>query len=384
MPPSVFNPKTIPLSLYIHIPWCVKKCPYCDFNSHTQRTTVLPEREYIAQLEKQMQQYSTLVQERTIHSIFFGGGTPSLFSPQAIARILSAAKTHFNIDTHAEITLEANPGTVEQQKFHGFFQAGINRLSIGVQSFHPRHLQKLGRIHDNNEAIYAVESAKQAGFTRINIDLMYGLSTQTITECLNDMQHAIALETEHISWYQLTIEPNTAFHKWQPPIPEHNAIIEMETAGKALLSKHGFERYEISAWCKSPSAQCQHNLSIWQFGDYLGIGAGACGKITTCNQIIRTMHSKNPKQYMDGKGALNDHIVSNDDLPFEFMLNHLRLKQPIVFDTFKHRTGLSEEAIKLALLKAPQGSIIMQPNGFMLSEWGFQFYNDLVALFLDS
>ena len=288
-----------PLSLYIHVPWCVRKCPYCDFNSHESKGE-LPEQQYIETLLEDLKADSSYIQGRKIHSIFIGGGTPSLFSAEAYQRLFEEIQTLVPFADNIEITLEANPGTVEQGRFAEYRRIGINRLSIGIQSFDAEKLEALGRIHSNDEAIHAAEQAREAGFDNFNLDLMFGLPEQSTREALNDLKTAITLKPAHISWYQLTLEPNTVFHRYPPALPEDDLIFTMQETGQALLASHGYQHYETSAYTKEGHA-CQHNLNYWRFGDYLGIGAGAHGKITLPeqNQIIRTRKSRQPDHYLN-------------------------------------------------------------------------------------
>nr|MCH9769438.1 radical SAM family heme chaperone HemW [Gammaproteobacteria bacterium] len=289
----------IPLSLYIHIPWCVKKCPYCDFNSHPQRSENLPEADYCQALLVDLQAQQSYIQDRPIQSIFIGGGTPSLFSAEAYHKLFTGIHRYAQLDPACEITLEANPGTFEQQRFKNYFQLGINRLSIGIQSFNNAMLKKLGRIHNADEATRAVEIAKQAGFKNINIDLMHGLPEQSTTQALQDLQQGLDLKTSHLSWYQLTLEPNTYFYQHRPALPQDELIDKMQTQGQALLHQHGFNQYEVSAFAHDKQ-YCLHNLNYWQYGDYLGIGAGAHGKITdlSTKKITRVWSVKHPKVYL--------------------------------------------------------------------------------------
>ncbi|MBT4804509.1 MAG: radical SAM family heme chaperone HemW [Legionellales bacterium] len=377
-----FITNKIPLGLYIHIPWCVKKCPYCDFNSHTLKTELPPAKEYIAALEQNMLSYKNLVKNRSISTIFFGGGTPSIFSGANIEAILNLVTKHFSLTDDVEITLEANPGTVEQQKFSDFKTAGVNRISIGVQSFSPQMLKKLGRIHSDMEAQNAIKSAQQAGFDNINIDIMYGLPGQISAESNNDLEIALSFQTPHLSWYQLTIEPNTAFYHKKPITPKDDKLFKIEDEGKNILYKHGMQQYEISAWSNGKLAQCKHNYNIWQYGDYLGIGAGACGKITQNSNIIRTMQTKHPKMFIDAKNSINDKIVAPDDIIFEFMLNHLRLNQVLEFSLFEERTNLPRELLFSKLDKLPQHSAKYNSDCLELTPKGYSFYNDMAAVFL--
>jgi oxygen-independent coproporphyrinogen-3 oxidase len=349
-----------PLSLYIHIPWCVKKCPYCDFNSHvnSSETEELPEDSYIEFLTKDLQQHLGWVQGRRLHSIFFGGGTPSLFSAQSIASILNMAEGLIGFEDDIEITLEANPGTFEQQKFSGYFKAGVNRLSIGVQSFQEKHLQKLGRIHNQDEAIAAINMAKRAGFGNINIDLMHGLPGQSLGDALNDLETAIKLSPQHVSWYQLTIEPNTVFYRQPPILPVEDVLADIQHEGLRFLKENGFYQYEVSAFSK-PDFKSQHNLNYWQFGDYIGIGAGAHGKNTAIQQqqIIRCNKTRLPRDYMSLATAPNykEVCVSHKEAAMEFFMNALRLNGGFMKSAFENRTGL-----KMALWEKPLSKLIQQ------------------------
>lgn len=333
--------QAIPLSLYIHLPWCVRKCPYCDFNSHVLRNEV-PETQYIDALLTDLKQDLAGVNQRKLQSIFFGGGTPSLFSGDAINKILLGVKQYLDFSDDIEITLEANPGTVERKYFAEYFLAGVNRLSLGVQSFQDDKLKSLGRIHCANEAKNSVSIAEAAGFTNFNIDLMFGLPSQTVEDALFDLRQAIDLNPTHISWYQLTLEPNTLFAAKPPVLPDEDCIWEMQQQGQTLLAEHGFEQYEVSAYAKI-GKQSRHNLNYWLFGDYLGIGAGAHSKITMDNCITRQWKHKHPKDYLnlEKKFIGEKKIIPGNELAFEFMLNALRLNQAISFDLFEQRTGLS-------------------------------------------
>lgn len=380
----------IPLSLYIHLPWCLQKCPYCDFNSHALQEK-LPEEIYVSALLQDLAEniayFSESILTRPIESIFFGGGTPSLFSAQAIAKILGGVQKYLTLSTTAEITLEANPGAMEQQRFKDYRAAGVNRLSIGVQSLQNDKLKRLGRIHDREAAIHAVQIAKAGGFDNINVDLMYGLPQQTLAEALQDVQEALALQTSHFSWYQLTIEPNTAFHHAPPMLPAEEAIWQMQVEGQALLQTCGFKQYEVSAYSKN--APCRHNLNYWQFGDYLGLGAGAHSKITDYKKQIVTRHwqVKNPRDYLDAKKNKTAQrvTISQEDLIFEFMLNALRLVEGIPVHLFTERTGLTVQILKPQLTAAyRKGLLENQAEILKTTELGRRFLNDLVSLFLIS
>lgn len=371
-------------SLYIHFPWCVKKCPYCDFNSHTLKTA-LPEEEYIDALILNLMQAEHYYHNKTLKSIFMGGGTPSLFSPKAIARLLSAIHSHLSWEDAVEITLEANPGTVEQARFKGYFEAGVNRISLGVQSLNDTHLQTLGRIHSADQAKLAVQAVKAAGFKHFNIDLMFGLPNQTIEEGLSDLKEAIALHPTHLSWYELTVEPNTYFWHHPPTLPIEDTIIELQTQGQAYLQTKGFKQYEVSAY--THDVPCYHNMNYWEFGDYLAIGAGSHAKISLIEEqkIMRYHHFRSPKQYMDlTQGFVQEKkLVSNNELAFEFMLNALRLKKGVPTHWFAERTGLPLEAITEPLAQATQkGWLEVNPNRLCATAEGYRFLNDLISLFL--
>ena len=375
----------IPLSLYIHFPWCVQKCPYCDFNSHTLKDT-LPEDHYINTLIKDLEYDLDKTQGRSLSSIFLGGGTPSLFSPSAIKRLLTTIRAQIPCPPDIEITLEANPGTVEQQHFVGFHQAGTNRLSVGCQSFNDAHLKKLGRIHGGDEAQIAIKAAKKAGFSNINIDLMFGLSEQSISQALTDLEIAIALEPRAFSWYQLTLEPNTLFYQKPPPLPDDEILWEMYQQGQALLKSHGYLPYEVSAYSRE-GLQCQHNRNYWQYGDYLGIGAGAHAKITdtTTSEILRLQKKKHPKEYLAASDNFvsESTVISPSEWPFEFMLNALRLYEPIPYALFCERTGLPLNTIALPLQKGIELALLENHATCLITtQNGRRFLNDLVALFI--
>jgi len=373
-----------PLSLYIHIPWCVRKCPYCDFNSHEAKQA-LPEREYIRALLDDLEQQLPQFWGRSIHTIFIGGGTPSLFGVESLAQLLSELRARLNFAPDIEITLEANPGTAEQEKFSGFREAGINRLSIGVQSFNDQHLQKLGRIHSAREAIKAIEMAHKAGFEQLNIDLMYALPGQSVGQAMGDIQCALALAPTHLSHYQLTIEPNTYFYHHPPLTPDDDHIVDIEEACREQLASAGFERYEISAYARE-SQQCAHNLNYWLFGDYLGIGAGAHGKRSDAHaqQIVRNRQHKNPRDYLSTQDK-----TAGRDIPdartsqFEFMLNALRLTEGFDTELFLQRTGTPIAQIETQLQQAEQkGLIEWGLKRIAPTPLGLQYLNDLTSLFL--
>lgn len=375
----------IPLSLYIHFPWCVRKCPYCDFNSHTLPNQI-PEDLYIACLIEDLENALPDIWNRRIISIFMGGGTPSLFSPSAIAKLLEAINSRLPLIHDIEITMEANPGTIDEKNFSGYRAAGINRLSIGVQSFNEQHLKILGRIHDSDAAKRAIQVARKADFKNINLDLMFGLPQQTLSEAQQDLMTAIALEPEHLSWYQLTIEPNTVFYKQRPTLPADEKIIDIQEAGLQLLQQTAFQQYEVSAYSQQHK-QCQHNRNYWEFGDYLGIGAGAHSKITHTHQerINRSAKVRQPKDYIDPnkKFIAETHDIPKEEVAFEFMLNALRLYENIRIDLFKERTGLKPEALFPTLKQAEAKKLLQWDNEkICLTPLGRQFLNDVVEMFL--
>lgn len=378
--------KLPPLSLYIHVPWCVRKCPYCDFNSHASKGE-LPEQEYINALLADLALETEAVQQRPIQSIFIGGGTPSLFSAHSFDLLFNGIAKQLSLANDIEITLEANPGTAEQQKFADYFQLGINRLSIGVQSFHEKQLQALGRIHSTQEAIKAAEMAHQAGFTRLNLDLMHGLPEQTPQQAILDLQQAIALEPDHLSWYQLTIEPNTAYWSHPPMLPEDEHLWAIQEQGQALLASKGFSQYEVSAYAKSSEAQAKHNINYWSFGDFIGIGAGAHGKLTQKDgQIYRNWKTRVPKDYLNPSKPFQagSRILSKDELPIEFMMNALRLKDGVANHYFSERTYLAPSYIEKACQKAQQAGLLSPFNErFVATSQGFLFLNNLLEYFLD-
>ena len=376
-----------PLSLYIHLPWCLRKCPYCDFNSHEFTKGALPEAQYIECLERDLEAALPDVWGRAFQSIFIGGGTPSLFTPEGIAQILRSARARIKIAPDAEITLEANPGTFELERFIGFAEAGINRLSIGVQSFNDVHLKKLGRVHDSQQARSAVQAASTI-FPTWNLDMMYGLPEQDLTQAWADIDQAIELNPPHISLYNLTLEPNTLFAKFPPKLPDDDLIATMQESLEVKLSNAGYERYEVSAWAK-PGQQSRHNRNYWEFGDYLGIGAGAHSKLSFHDRIERQVRVRTPAEYqtkaMLGEAVSQRDEVSAADLPFEFMLNALRLVQGVDQAVFEDRTGLSILAIQAPIKKALERGLLDDSVGRLkASELGLRFLNDLQAMFLDA
>jgi putative oxygen-independent coproporphyrinogen III oxidase len=376
-----------PLSLYIHTPWCVQKCPYCDFNSHQQKQTKLPESAYVDRLLFDLEQEMPSVWGRQLTSIFIGGGTPSLFSPESFDRLLSGIRALLPFQSDIEITMEANPGTVEAEKFKGFFQAGINRISIGVQSFNNQHLKVLGRIHDSNEASRAFYIAREAGFKNINLDLMYALPEQTVSQAVEDLEQAIALKPEHLSWYQLTLEPNTLFYHQPPSLPNDDLMIDIAEKGLEVLIANNYQRYEVSAYSLAGKKPSQHNLNYWQFGDYLGIGAGAHQKITRADTqtICRKSKRRSPKNYLDLELSVTDSekTIAQQELPFEFMLNVLRLKNGVPQSLFFETTGILLSQLENVLQKAESKQLICRENQqIKATELGFQFLNELLEMFL--
>ena len=375
-----------PLGLYIHIPWCVKKCPYCDFNSHNSPNE-LPEALYVDALINDLEQALPLIWGRSIRTIFIGGGTPSLFSPEAINKILQSVRSLTRLSPLAEITIEANPGTLDNEHIAGYHKIGVNRISFGVQSFNDKHLLALGRIHDSSAAINAITKAKKC-FSQINLDIIYGLPNQTISELQDDINKAISFDTTHLSFYNLTIEPNTQFNKNPPQnLPDNDLCYQMQDLIGKSLSNKGYTRYEVSAYAKDDNF-CNHNLNYWQFGDYLGIGAGAHSKLSFHDKIIRQVRNKHPKSYMEGV-TKNSHIIENkivtkEEIAFEFMLNALRLNSGFATTLFVERTGLSLSTILNQLGIAQQKGFLSLKDGKIIpTTKGQDFLNDLLLLFLD-
>jgi putative oxygen-independent coproporphyrinogen III oxidase len=387
-----------PLSLYIHVPWCIRKCPYCDFNSH-QANNDIPEADYVAALCLDLQQDQSLAQGRKLTSIFFGGGTPSMLSAQAIGQILKDAEMIIGFEPDIEITLEANPGTFEQEKFSGFRAAGVNRLSIGIQSFNDQQLKLLGRVHGRVEALRAVGVARAAGFDNINLDLMHGLPEQSVDAAKADLQQAIDLQPEHLSWYQLTIEQNTAFFSAPPILPEEEILADIQDAGIELLAAAGYEQYEVSAYARAKK-RARHNMNYWQFGDYLGIGAGAHGKITfpTEDKIQRLWKTRLPKHYLDAADSqkistnLYGHqnvfgggsdLLTAEALPLEFMMNGLRLNAGVPQPYFQQRTGLAWSVLESSWGKLVQQKLVEVTEGYMRpTELGRRFLNRVLQEFM--
>ncbi len=380
-PSQVQLPVLPPLALYVHIPWCVRKCPYCDFNSH-ERAEPLPEREYVSRLISDLEALLPAVWGRRLISVFIGGGTPSLFSPGAIDELLSAVRARMVLEPGAEIALEANPGTVETTRFRGFRDAGVNRISLGVQSFDDAMLAALGRIHSAAEARRGVEAAL-ASFDNINIDLMYGLPNQTLDMARADLRQALACGVPHISAYQLTIEPNTLFYRRPPPLPEHDTCADMQLAVEEALGAAGYEHYETSAFAR-PGRRCKHNVNYWEFGDYLGIGAGAHGKVSFLGQVTRHERIKQPRDYLGASSTLaREFSVPPAELPFEFMLNALRLVDGFPLALFEERTGLPLTVIARELADAERRGLIERDlQRVRPTERGRLFLNELLALFV--
>jgi len=377
-----------PLSLYIHLPWCVAKCPYCDFNSHAL-VGELPEDRYIDALLADLELDLPRVWGRTVHSVFLGGGTPSLFSGESMARLLSGVRARIPLAPNAEITMEANPGTVEHDRFETYREAGINRISLGIQTFSDSHLKTLGRIHDGNQAARAVEAVKAAGFTNFNLDLMWALPEQTLEQAMADLEQSLAFEPPHLSHYQLTIEPNTVFAARPPPLPDDEEAWAIQEACAERLEKTGFSSYEISAWSQ-PGRASQHNLNYWRFGDYLGIGAGAHGKITLPaeQQVIRLRRKSHPRPYLNasenGSFIAEQWPVPGNELAFEYFLNRFRLAESVPLTEFSARTGLEQEAITQPLNQAQKlGLIKLTETHIHRTERGARYLNDLQKLFLN-
>lgn len=388
-----------PLSLYIHVPWCVKKCPYCDFNSHTQKGDIA-EHDYVEALLADFEHDLTTIekngsQQRTLHSIFIGGGTPSLLSAHAYERLFSGLKQRIVFEDDIEITMEANPGTYEHDRFQAYFDAGVNRLSVGVQSFQDDKLSALERIHCANEAIQAIQSIRDSGFDNFNIDLMHGLPDQSLEDALYDLQQAIALQPAHISWYQLTIEPNTLFYSKTPVLPRDETLWAIQEQGQALLAQAGYQQYEISAYGQ-PQRRSEHNLNYWQFGDYIGIGAGAHGKLSAANgQIMRYWKTRIPKDYLAAANLINTNNNSSfeagrryievNELPIEFMMNVLRLHEGVPAELYSQRCGQPLTTLEPALSLAQQKGLlenVTQSGRLQPTVTGRLFLNDLLELFV--
>ncbi len=376
-----------PLSLYVHLPWCLKKCPYCDFNSHELRPDSETESRYVNAVVTDLEAALPLVWGRTIHSIFIGGGTPSLFAPESIDRLLGDIRARLRLESDCEITLEANPGTFEKDRFRAFRAAGVTRLSIGVQSFHDEHLKALGRVHDRAQALAAVEEAAQA-FDTFNLDFMYALPGQTPEQLAQDLATALQFAPPHISIYHLTIEPNTYFAKYPPVLPEEDTAYAMLDSISEACAAAGLERYEVSAYARA-GHRCKHNLNYWQFGDYLGIGAGAHSKLSFAHRVVRQVRFRDPRLYMEralgGNALAQDEEVARVDLPFEYMLNALRLRNGFGLREFTERTGLAVTAIEAALNEAEKKGLIERDFARVRpTVRGFDFLSDLQALFLSN
>jgi oxygen-independent coproporphyrinogen-3 oxidase len=375
-----------PLSLYVHLPWCVRKCPYCDFNSYEARSA-LPDRDYVDALLRDLRAEAPLAQGRIVDTVFLGGGTPSLFSGEAIEALLAGLRAEVALDPEVEITLEANPGAVDAARFAAFRAAGVNRLSIGVQSFREAKLRALGRIHDAADARAAVAAARAVGFDNLNLDLMYGLPDDDVGGALADLEEAMRLAPEHLSWYQLTLEPNTAFERRPPPLPSDDAVAEIEARGRVLLSAEGFGRYEISAYARQ-GRRCRHNLNYWRFGDYLGLGAGAHGKVTLAaeQEIERRAKARNPRTYQLTAGSSAavtcERIAAREQAALEFLLNALRLPEGVDVEVFEARAGQQVETIAAARAAAvEQGWLADEPAALRATPAGLERLNRLLELF---
>ncbi|GMQ88236.1 MAG: radical SAM family heme chaperone HemW [Gammaproteobacteria bacterium] len=376
-----------PLSLYIHFPWCVHKCPYCDFNSHAIRGEV-PESAYVEALLKDLEQELPAVWGRTMQTVFMGGGTPSVFSPQAIDQLLSGVRARLPLSPDAEITLEANPGTLEQEKFAGYRKAGVNRLSIGIQSLDDTHLKALERIHSAEQAIHAAAAARRAGFDDFNLDLMFGLPGQTTAQSCDDLLAAIELQPTHLSWYQLTLEPNTRFYAQPPLLPDNDRLWDMQHQGHSQLAAHGYTQYEVSAFAQA-GRRCRHNLNYWRFGDYIGIGAGAHGKITDGGRgvIARRWKQRHPQTYLETAGSEQcidgQRHLTEAETVFEFALNRLRLRQGFELGEFEAGCGLQRRRILPILQQAASdGLLVLDESKVQHTDEGWRFLNDLLERFL--
>ena len=375
-----------PLSVYVHVPWCVRKCPYCDFNSHEQ-PAVLPEARYLDALQADLEQALPDIWGRQVHTVFIGGGTPSLLSAQGIERLLALLRSHLNLWPDAEITLEANPGTAEAERFMAYAASGVNRISLGIQSFDDAKLLALGRVHDSGQARAAIEMAQRA-VGRVNLDLMFALPGQTLAQCEQDAREALSFGTEHLSMYQLTFEPNTVFAKYPPAVPDDELSFDMQEAVVSLARAAGFERYEVSAFAK-PGARARHNMNYWEFGDYLGLGPGAHGKLSFHDRIERQARHRNPEGWMraalagDASHISERRQLKTADLPFEFMLNALRLEEGVAATLYTERCGLPLASMNQALQLATQRGLLLEnPLRFQATDLGWRFLNELQALFL--
>ena len=373
-----------PLALYVHIPWCLRKCPYCDFNSHEAKGEA-PEAAYVDALVADLELALPSIWGRRVFSVFIGGGTPSLFSAAAIDRLLAAIRARVPLEAGAEVTLEANPGTFEREKFAGYRDAGVNRLSLGIQSFDPQHLKDIGRVHDADEARRAADAAL-AIFGNVNFDLMYALPRQTVAEAEADLDAALAFSPPHLSFYHLTLEPNTLFHRYPPPLPDDETTADIEDAVHSKLDAAGYGHYETSAYAR-PGRECRHNLNYWKFGDYLGIGAGAHSKLSFADRVVRQVRHKQPKQYLEqialGAPLMEDSVVRRDDIGFEFMLNALRLTEGVPATLFAERTGYPLSLVRRGLEEAEaRGLLERDPSVLRPTPLGQRFLNDLQQLFL--
>ena len=373
-----------PLALYVHIPWCLRKCPYCDFNSHEAKGEA-PEAAYVDALVVDLELALPSIWGRRVFSVFIGGGTPSLFSAAAIDRLLAAIRARVPLEPGAEVTLEANPGTFEREKFAGYRDAGVNRLSLGIQSFDPQHLKDIGRVHDADEARRAADAAL-AIFGNVNFDLMYALPRQTVAEAEADLEVALAFSPPHLSFYHLTLEPNTLFHRYPPPLPDDETTADIEDAVHSKLDAAGYGHYETSAYAR-PGRECRHNLNYWKFGDYLGIGAGAHSKLSFADRVVRQVRHKQPKQYLEqialGAPLMEDSVVKRDDIGFEFMLNALRLTEGVPATLFAERTGYPLSLVRRGLEEAEaRGLLERDPSVLRPTPLGQRFLNDLQQLFL--
>lgn len=379
-----------PLSVYVHVPWCVRKCPYCDFNSHALDPDNIPEDDYLSRLFEDLEQDISLAQGRPVRSIFFGGGTPSLLSAEAIGAILERLDQRLGLTDDCEITLEANPGTIDESRFHGYRAGGVNRLSIGVQSFQAHHLSRLGRIHDPDQARHAVEVARAAGFDNFNIDLMHGLPDQTEAEALDDLNRAMTLGPTHLSWYQLTIEPNTEFYRKPPVLPQDDTLWAIQEAGQAIIAQGGYHQYEVSAYAR-PGQECRHNLNYWGYGDYLGIGPGAHGKVTWPAdgdeplRIVRTRKTRLPKDYLNRDRLLVRHeeAIPPQDRPFDYFLNTLRLVDGRPVTEFETATGVPFSEIQpIVDQQIERGWLQIHSGRLRTTSQGFLYLNDILLEWL--
>lgn len=375
----------IPLSLYVHFPWCVSRCPYCDFNAHA--ASAFDESRYVECLAREFGRAAGETRGRTIENVFFGGGTPSRFSPTAIRRVLDAIRTEFDCDPSLEVTLEANPQSADRKNFAGYREAGVNRLSIGVQSFDDPCLRRIGRAHGGEDACMAIDFARQAGFSRFNLDLMYGLPGQRIDQVCADLEKALEFEPEHLSWYQLTLEPGTPFAVRPPPLPDGDRLWEMHAAGAGILERAGYAQYEVSAWCRD-GAVCRHNVNYWEYGDYLGVGAGAHGKLTNdAGEVFRTVQVSSPDDWMavaeaEGAEVERQHRDAESRV-FEFMLGALRLKAGVAWTLFEARTGQPRGVLSGILARARALGLVTESlQGLCASARGWRYLDDLCELFL--